>query len=161
MNLFLGVCWEYESTTSLEFNSIDDLDKLLRAINQNEVHHASEATVGTIGILSYDTWIHSACPILISGTCKRETGDEHLKLLEVTINAVEKQRSHTRICTVSITSDGKSKRGHALAMFTMKKQLSPSSLIYSQLHSFQFMNLLVGDDDLMCNKDYKHLFKRL
>lgn len=93
--------------------------------------------------------------------CKRETGEEHLKLIQVALDAIEKQRSRTRIRTISIASDGESKRGRALAMLTMKKQLSFTSPIYPQLQGLRYMNLLVGDDDITCDKDYKHLFKRL
>ncbi len=85
--------------------------------------------------------------------------EQHLELLQVALNAVEKQRTRTRIWTVSIASDGESKRGHALAMLTMKKQLSFTSPIYPQLQGLCYMNLLVGDDNVTCNKDYKHLFK--
>ncbi|PBK98158.1 hypothetical protein ARMGADRAFT_1043993 [Armillaria gallica] len=113
MNYFLGVCQEHGSSTSLEFNNLEDLDELLRAIDQKEVHYASE----------------------------------HLKLLQVTLTAVEKQRTCTRIWTVSIASDGESKHGCALAMLTMKKQLSFTSPIYPQLQGLHYMNLLVEDND--------------
>ena len=43
---------------------------------------------------------------------------------------------------------------------SIKHKLSPESPIYSLLQPLCFLNLFVGDNDLTCNKDYKHVFKR-
>ncbi len=58
--------------------------------------------------------------------------------------------------TVSIASDGKTKHGGALVLLTCKKELAPNSPIYTylSLHALYFMNFLVGDNDLMADKDY-------
>jgi hypothetical protein len=61
---------------------------------------------------------------------------------------------------VSIASDGESRRGAAFILLTFKHQLSPDSLIYPILKPLTFLNLHVGDDDLTCDKDWKHVFKR-
>lgn len=42
----------------------------------------------------------------------------------------------------------------------MKHKLLPTSNIYPQLNLLLFMNLLVGDDNLTGDKDWKHVFKR-
>lgn len=62
---------------------------------------------------------------------------------------------------MSIASDGDAKRGKAFALLTFKKRLLASSPIFSLLSDFELFNYLVGDGDLTCDKDYKHLFKRL
>ena len=61
----------------------------------------------------------------------------------------------------SIASDGESRRGAALAQLTLKRPLDPGSMIYPLLSPLRHLNLLVGDNDITCDKDYKHLFKRL
>jgi len=61
----------------------------------------------------------------------------------------------------SITSDGNSCRGAALAELTLKHPLSPTSRIHPLLSPLPNFNLLVGDNDVMCDKDYKHLYKQL
>jgi hypothetical protein len=66
-----------------------------------------------------------------------------------------------KIRTVSIASDGEKRRGAAMAQLTFKKQLEPQSNIFPLLSGLKFMDLHVGDDDLTCDKDWKHLFKRL
>jgi hypothetical protein len=61
---------------------------------------------------------------------------------------------------VSVASDGESKRGASMAALTLKRELSETSSIYSRLYSLALIDLLVGDDDLTGDKDYKHVFKR-
>lgn len=41
-NFFLGVCREHGSNTSLEFNSVDDLEELFGSLERKEVHYAAE-----------------------------------------------------------------------------------------------------------------------
>jgi hypothetical protein len=62
---------------------------------------------------------------------------------------------------ISLASDGESRRGAALAQLTQKKSLPKSSNIFHLLGHLKLFNTLVGDDDLTCDKDYKHVFKRL
>ena len=62
--------------------------------------------------------------------------------------------------TVSIASDGEAKRGDALVEITMRWFLRSTSPIYHQLKPLTFLNLLVGEDDITADKDFKHIFKR-
>lgn len=95
--------------------------------------------------------------MLISGDCKQESGSEHVKLIETSYAAAKK----TGARTISIASDGESRRGEAFIQFTFKKTLSPQSRIYDLLSPLAMMDLRVGDDDITGDKDYKHVFKRL
>ena len=61
-----------------------------------------------------------------------------------------------RAQVVSITSDSEARRGKALVQLTFKHTLSPSLPIYPWLASCTLLDLHVGDDNLMCDKDYKH-----
>ncbi|KAJ7573003.1 hypothetical protein C8J56DRAFT_1133363 [Mycena floridula] len=160
-NKFLGVCREHGHKTALEFRNEKDLETLFDDLEKEQAHLASEATVGAIGMLGLDTRIYAARPVLVSGTCKKETAEEHVKVLETTLNAVNAQRPLTKLRTISIASDGEAKRGKALVQLTFKRVLSPDSNIYELLSSLIFMDLHVGDDDLTCDKDYKHIPKRL
>jgi hypothetical protein len=108
-------------------------------------------------VLSGETRLYSARPILISGSCKRETGAEHASLINIGYLASQK----SKLRTISIASDGESRRGEALVRLTFKHQLKPESPIYKMLHILPLMNLEVGDDDITADKDYKHVFKRL
>ncbi len=108
-------------------------------------------------MLSGETRLYSARLILISGSCKRETGSQHATLIKTAYLASHK----SKLRTISIASDGESQRGEALVHMTFKCQLDPASPIYDMLHPLPLMNLEVGDDDLTADKDYKHIFKRL
>ena len=66
----------------------------------------------------------------------------------------------TKLRIVSIASDGETRRGNAFILLTFKRQLSHESPIYPLLKPLTFLNLHVGDDDLTCDKDWKHVFKR-
>lgn len=67
----------------------------------------------------------------------------------------------TGTCTVSIASNGESQHGKAFVQYTFKHDLSLKSPIYDLLALLPLMDLQVGDDNLTCNKDAKHIFKRL
>lgn len=82
---------------------------------------------------------------------------EHAALIHTAYQAGCK----SKLRTISIASDGESRRGEALVHLTFKRQLAHTSPIYNLLHVLPLMNLQVGDDDLTADKDYKHVFKRL
>ncbi|KAF9020163.1 hypothetical protein BDZ89DRAFT_1204039 [Hymenopellis radicata] len=160
-NYFLGLCREHGDRVSLEFNGVDEMKELFRSLDCGDVHYSSEATIGALGILIDNTRIYGARPILVSGTCKCETSAEHARVLQTVLDAVDSTKDETKLCVVSIASDGETKRGGALIDMTFKDDLSPSSPIYPLLHPLEFMDFHVGDDDLTADKDYKHVFKRL
>ncbi|KAK2463009.1 hypothetical protein APHAL10511_004966 [Amanita phalloides] len=143
-NQVLGLCHEHSHRIGTEFCSIEQAHELCDAISGQEVHFASEATIAAIGILSENPHIYSVLPFLISGTCKREDADTHAKLIESLVRAY-----------------GESRHGSALMQITQKHSLSPDLTIYPLLSKLRFLNLLVGDEDLMVDKDYKHVIKRL
>ncbi|KAI4518589.1 hypothetical protein K525DRAFT_208144, partial [Schizophyllum commune Loenen D] len=162
-NKFLGTCRECTERRSLEFASEDDVKLLFEEIDEGKIHLASEATVGAIGFLTSESSLYSARPILLSGSCKRESAEKHQDLLQTTIDAVNSRRDLT--CSariVSLASDGESRRGRALINLTFKRQLAPSSPIFHHLAGLPLMDLWVGDDDVTVDKDYKHVaFKRV
>lgn len=124
---FLGVCREHAHNASFEFCSSDDMDALFQRIDDDEIHYASEvryshtpflvchndihsqATVGALCLLSDDKHLNSARLILVSGTCKRESGQEHAHIIQTLIDAIKRQQTTTTIRTISIASDGETK----------------------------------------------------
>jgi len=106
--------------------------------------------------MSEDHRLYSALPALISGQCGNESGREHAAVIQTTLDGVAK----SKLRTISIASDGESRRGESLIHLTFKKQLEYSSPIYPLLSTLPLMNLEVGDDDITADKDYKHIFKR-
>jgi hypothetical protein len=96
----------------------------------------------------------------VSGDCKRESGEEHVKIIETVLKGVNVLQDKTKLRIVSVASDGETRRGSAFILLTFKTPLLPNSPIYLILSPLKFLNLHVGDDDLTCDKDWKHVFKR-
>ncbi|KAH9020793.1 hypothetical protein EDB85DRAFT_2094831 [Lactarius pseudohatsudake] len=161
-NKFLGTCREHNHLIPLNFTSEKELEILCDAIDDDKVHPASEATVAGVGVLSSIPREYAVRPIMFSGTCKRETGRHHARMIQTVLDAASKVnvRKATTYRTICIASDGEAKRGDALVILTMSSQLSMSSPIYEELSSLRLMNHLVGPDDLTADKDFKHVFKR-
>ncbi|KAF8324358.1 uncharacterized protein EI90DRAFT_3146928 [Cantharellus anzutake] len=157
-NNIVGVCHEHSSGFALEYASTDEADRLFEGVRDGAVHLAVEATIGAVGSLSSSARIYGSHPILISPTCKRENASSHAKLIEVVIEAC---RNDLKGPLYSLASDGESRRGAALAQITLKEPLSDTSPIYPLLSPLPLFNHLVGKHDITCDKDYKHLFKRL
>ncbi|KAF8808492.1 hypothetical protein BYT27DRAFT_7210875 [Phlegmacium glaucopus] len=159
-NYFLGACREHAHTTLMEFVNEGDMEELFRFIDDGKVHYAGEATVGALGILSKDNHIYPGRPVLVSGDCKKETGAQHAHVFQTVIDGVDSVREETKLRITSISSDGEARRGAAFINLTFKRKLLSQSPIFSLLQPLKFLDLHVGDDDLTCDKDYKHIFKR-
>ena len=118
--------------------------------------------MAAIGVLSSDPREYAVRPILFSGTCKKETGEQHARVIQTLLEACNKQKRRNKATyrTVCIASDGEAKRGDALVIRTMTSELSVDSPIYALLRPLEFLNLLVGPDDITVDKDFKHIIKR-
>ncbi|KAH9031978.1 hypothetical protein EDB84DRAFT_1588501 [Lactarius hengduanensis] len=147
-NQILGWC--------MDFNSIADTELLFQDMVDRNVHLVHEATVGTIGLLCKNARFYSAKLFLISGSCKRETTEDHAKLIQMALTVIKAMNTLSNAWVISITSDGKAKRGKALVLLTFKRKLSPSSPIYPWLSACALLDLHIGDDDITCDKDWKH-----
>jgi len=116
--------------------------------------------VGALGILCNDIHIYPARAVLASGDCKKESGEQHTKLIQTFLDGISGSKYGNSLRVVSLASNGETRRGSAFFLLTFKHQLSPQSPIYPLLAPLTFMDLHVGDDDLTCDKDWKHIFKR-
>ncbi|PPQ82822.1 hypothetical protein CVT26_008090 [Gymnopilus dilepis] len=159
-NHLLGVCREHAHKISTVFVNETDMEELFRSIDNGDVHYAAEATVSAVGALCKDNRIYPARPVLVSGDCKRESGEEHAVVIQTVLDGVNSLKDRTKFRIVSIASDGETRRGSAFIRLTFKGKLDKESSIFSLLEGLTFLNLWVGDDDLTCDKDYKHIFKR-
>ncbi len=59
-----------------------------------------------------------------------------------------------------LASDGKARCGKALIALMECTPLSPTSPLFAYLGSLPLLNLMVGEDKLTSDKDYKHIMKR-
>lgn len=111
-------------------------------------------------MLTRDTRLYAARPVVVSGDCKREDGIEHAGFISTILEAIENMKPLTKLRVVSIASDGETRRGSALVNLTFKHDLPSTSNIHPLLSPLKFMNFRVGDDDITADKDWKHIFKR-
>ena len=86
-------------------------------------------------------------------------GEQHAKVIQTVLEGVNKLQDNTKLRIVSIASDGESKRGSTFINLTFKFPLPTNSPIYPLHKPLTFLNLHVGDDELTCDKDWKHVFK--
>ncbi|KAF8267319.1 hypothetical protein EI94DRAFT_1771895 [Lactarius quietus] len=128
---------------------IADAELLFREMVSRNMHLAHEATIGVIGLLCNNSRFYSAKPFLISRSCKKESVEDHLTLIQTALDTIKGVDALQNTWVVSIASDGEAKRGKALT-------LSPSLPIYPWLSTCTLLDLHVGDDDITCDKDWKH-----
>ncbi|KAJ7733376.1 hypothetical protein B0H14DRAFT_3614798 [Mycena olivaceomarginata] len=124
-NQFLGICRQHAQNVGLFFNGESDLDEIFDALEvkvnskgeaYSLVHNATEATIGAVGIMNEDPRLYSVRPILISGDY-----------------ALDGKKELTCLRTVSLETDGETRRGDAFVALTMKHTLPSTSNIYPLL----------------------------
>ncbi|KZW01881.1 hypothetical protein EXIGLDRAFT_590650, partial [Exidia glandulosa HHB12029] len=160
-NSILGTCREHSGDLTLRFESINEVQLLCDALETGTTHLASEVTVAALGALSKGSRDSSARPILISGTCKRESGEQHATVIQTVLNACQRKTDKMHGYVMSAASDGESRRGRAFDILFQKRKLAQSAPSYEHLRQLRLFNLMVGEDDITLDKDYKHVFKRL
>ncbi|KAF7369372.1 hypothetical protein MVEN_00265800 [Mycena venus] len=163
-NKVVGVCRAHEHKVPLEVETEHDLNTLCAELKKGSAHLAGEATVAALGTLSANPRQYNARPILFSADCKNESGPEHaVNVLRPLITAInnKSKRGNTTYRLLCAASDGESRRGKAFVIEFMKRPLAPESPIFPLLSGLEFMNFLVGDDDMTADKDAKHALKCL
>ncbi|KZT31395.1 hypothetical protein SISSUDRAFT_1067790 [Sistotremastrum suecicum HHB10207 ss-3] len=159
-NKILGLARETALNTPQEFTSIDDAHQLYEDLVSGQAEMASEVTVIALGAVAPETRVYAGRPIGLSGTCKTEDGETHAKLIENAILACGEAKDKIGGYIMCIASDGESRRGLSFNILTMQAPLAEISPIYPLLRPLQLLDLMVGQNDLTGDKDYKHVFKR-
>ncbi|KAF8814769.1 hypothetical protein BYT27DRAFT_7219670 [Phlegmacium glaucopus] len=106
-NYFLGICREHAHRVSMEFVNADDMDELFKSLDEDKVHYAGEATVGALGVFCKDHCIYPERLVLISGNCKKESGEKHAKIINTVIDGINSLQDQTKLHITSLASDGK------------------------------------------------------
>ncbi|KAI0709424.1 hypothetical protein C8Q76DRAFT_626022, partial [Earliella scabrosa] len=159
-NKILGICREHGGQCCLEFHSLEEIQVLGELLCGEKVHAATEATVIAVAAISEDHHEYAARPFIISGTCKTEDADAHATLLQNAVTATISRIASTGKKLYCVASDGETRRGKALGMLTMRYELETTSPLYSLLSPLPLFNRLVGQNELTCDKDWRHVLKR-
>ncbi|KAN0132253.1 hypothetical protein V8E53_010019 [Lactarius tabidus] len=150
---------EHTEHVSMEFCSMSDAKALVHGILHRKIHHATEATVFSIGILLEDRHVWGLRPFIIGRTCKQEGTDRHVELISTVIAACNAEVSMIGCPLFTIASDRESHRGSALTVLTHLQPLDPDSELLSLLRNLCLMNILVSDNNITADKDQKHVMK--
>jgi len=110
----------------------------------------------SFGLLSENRHVAGSRPFIASGTCKREDGDTHAKLIATVVEACEAESDTIGSPLFCIASDGESRRGTALGALTQKHLLDKQGDLFALLGGMRLMNLLVGNNDITADKDPTH-----
>jgi hypothetical protein len=63
-----------------------------------------------IGLLcNYNSCFYSVKPFLISGSCKKESAEDHTDLIETALNVIKHSDVLSNVQVVSIASDGEAR----------------------------------------------------
>ena len=89
-------------------------------------------------------------PFLLSGSCKKESAEDHAVLIQTALNAINQLKTLCNARVVCIALDGEAKWGKLLLQLTFKQTLSASSPIYPWLSACPLLDLHVSKDDLTC-----------
>jgi hypothetical protein len=72
-NTILGLSREYSTGTKKTIDSFSDLETLQKGLDSGELHYSKDGTMFALAPVTGDKHYHPT-PILISGSCKTETG---------------------------------------------------------------------------------------
>ncbi|TRM56361.1 hypothetical protein BD626DRAFT_414104, partial [Schizophyllum amplum] len=138
-----------------------DVDRIANALKQGTVCHGKDGTVIAIAAIADDEH-YAPVPILLSPSCKKETGDELAKWLCEVVDVWEEheygKRLHGPIRTVA--SDGESSFRAARFKLCMTESLDTSEPLGELLSSLVGLNLQTGPRGLLGTCDPKHVIKR-
>jgi hypothetical protein len=159
----LGVCREHASELDLRVRSAESVLTVEAALHDEKprADYASEATV--VAVAPFRDTSYFAVPIVLSGSCKGETGGRMAIWLQEVIRAWKEnedgERGHGPLW--SVATDGESTMRSCRFQLCMSQGLPPSSRLYPLLHNLPGLNLFTGAGDLTMTCDPKHLFKSM
>ncbi|TFY73918.1 hypothetical protein EWM64_g10094 [Hericium alpestre] len=163
-NAVLGLCQEHALCCDLEVTSIEPLKGIQAALDNDKIHRAKEAMVA--GMAPFASTNYSVAPVLLSGTCKKETAIEQRTMFTALIEAWYKPRADGEVSFATrygdvwnIATDGDATYRASLHSLLMSRTLQSSSPIYRYLAPLRLMNMKCGEWDILADKDLKHKLK--
>lgn len=75
------------------------------------------------------------------------------------MEGINRKKVISHICVVCVASDGESRRRAALVEEYTKTELPSHSPTRAKVDGFRFMDYITGEDKIIINNDYNHVFK--
>jgi hypothetical protein len=129
--------------------------------NPKSIHCVKEATIVAIATVA-DSENYSPIPLVITGSCKKETSEDFSSWMEV-IQKVYNEHPNGRAKwgpANAFPTDGKSTLRSGRFKLCMVVKLDPQTELGKILYKLPGLNLYTGEDLLIGTCNYKHIFKR-
>ncbi|KAF9021980.1 hypothetical protein BDZ89DRAFT_1163453 [Hymenopellis radicata] len=165
-NVIVGQCREHSQHLNVVVNTIEDIEKVAVALEQQPdhaeaCHRGKDGTVLAIATVS-DSEHYAPVPLVLSPSCKAETGRGLAQWLRV---FVEVWRTHPFGEALygpirALASDGESSFRLARYHMCMSETVSQETRLGQLLWDLPGLNLQTGKYDILGTCDPKHVFKR-
>ncbi|KAJ7246639.1 hypothetical protein C8J57DRAFT_1081377 [Mycena rebaudengoi] len=149
-NMVKGTCREHSDDASLDFGDIADAEMLLQDITDGKVHMASEVSNDDAPFFFLTEFICKRRQLLPWEGCQKNPHSITRSPSAFREPVKRKRVPNRRSSCASLTLPS-----------TMKSKLSKTSPIYPLLAPLEFMDLLVGPDDITPDKDFRHVMKTI
>ncbi|KAG1813664.1 uncharacterized protein BJ212DRAFT_1482561 [Suillus subaureus] len=129
---------------------------IAQKIHDSHVHLGKELTVMGASCFGRD----EIFPILAAPTCKSENANDMEQILTKAIDRWNTTGAAAQVGPVwSVATDGDATHHTAGHRLFVKSPLSESSDLYGTLINMLGLNLFTGDNEVMLDFDFKHIFK--
>jgi hypothetical protein len=161
-NHILGLCREHSTGVKTMIEDVQDLHNVGDALfNAKTCHRGKDATVLGLAPVT-DTENYHVTPLVLSSSCKFETGEE---LASWVRRVIEDYRQHSDgegrhgpICTLA--TDGESSFRKLRFILCLTETLDPNSDLSRKLSILPGLNLQTGPHGILGTCDPKHIIKR-
>ncbi|KAJ3873045.1 hypothetical protein F5051DRAFT_381541 [Lentinula edodes] len=157
----LGLCREHAKNVKPVVSDYEALQAIEDAFNDGQVHIGKDATVVALASLTNpDDYI--AIPVLISPSCKAETGNALAGWLQIFLDVWKTHPSGEALHgpIVTIASDGESTFRAARFQLAMSQKVNTETGYGQILQKLCGLNLQCGLDGVLATCDPRHIFKR-
>ena len=161
-NHILGLCREHSTGVKTLIEDVQDLHNVGDALfNSKTCHRGKDATVLGLAPVT-DTENYHVTPLILSSSCKSETGEELAswvrKVIEDYRQHSDGERRHGPICTLA--TDGESSFRKLRFILCLTETLDPNSDLSRKLSVLPGLNLQTGPHGILGTCDPKHIVKR-
>ncbi|KAF8148385.1 hypothetical protein B0H34DRAFT_639036, partial [Crassisporium funariophilum] len=157
-NSVAGFCREHSSKIKKTIDSFADLERLRTLLNAGNIHYSKDGTMFALAPVTGSKDYYPTS-VLLSGSCKAETGEQIAKLVRRFIRIYNNhpmgQARHGPI--LQFSTDGESSFRSAHFENCLKETVTPGASILSELPG---LNSKCGPDNIIGTCDPKHIMKR-
>jgi hypothetical protein len=158
----VGLCREHSGSLDPTVRSLEAVQQIEKALYETKTCcHGKDGTVLAIAAIA-DREHYTPIPILLSPSCKRETGVELARWLKTVIGAWKSHPNGEAMYGPlwTIASDGESSFRVARFELCMSEDLDMNSDLGKILYNLPGLNCQTGPDCLLATCDPKHVIKR-